>query len=306
MKVLFLFLDGVGLGSSDADINPFVTAKLPCLTRLLAGRRLVHEALPWHTEYASLFSLDACLGVTGIPQSATGQAALITGMNVPAILGYHFGPKPNQDVVNIVRKENLFNSLAQQGYKTALLNAYPPSYFQKIASGKRMYSTIPLAITSAGITLKTHSDLYAREALSADFTGQGWREQLGFTDLQVLGPRQAGQCLGKLAQKYDLAFFEYWLPDYIGHCQDRTNALQLLETFDNVLDGLLEVWNIFDDLILITSDHGNLEDLSTHRHTHNPVPALLIGSSVNRMVSHNNLHDITDITPWLMQVMKNS
>jgi phosphopentomutase len=35
-------------------------------------------------------------------------------------------------------------------------------------------------------------------------------------------------------------------------------------------------------LILLTSDHGNLEDLSTRHHTRNQVPLLLIGSQDQR------------------------
>jgi len=41
---------------------------------------------------------------------------------------------------------------------------------------------------------------------------------------------------------------------------------------------LLDAWDDRQGLILLTSDHGNLEDLSTRRHTSNPVPALLIGN----------------------------
>ena len=46
-------------------------------------------------KQVSLLALDAGLGVEGLPQSATGQAVLLTGVNIPAELGYHYGPKPN-------------------------------------------------------------------------------------------------------------------------------------------------------------------------------------------------------------------
>ena len=39
--VLFLFLDGVGLGPDDPMVNPFAAARMPNLTELLEGRRLV-------------------------------------------------------------------------------------------------------------------------------------------------------------------------------------------------------------------------------------------------------------------------
>ncbi|HEX6306152.1 MAG TPA: hypothetical protein VFZ76_18275, partial [Anaerolineales bacterium] len=182
MRFLFLFLDGIGLSTDTSASNPFVRAKMPRLKNLLDGQALVARSAPHRNERASLLSLDACLGVEGLPQSATGQATLVTGVNVPEEIGRHYGPKPNLPIASIIRRENLFTSLQAQNYRPALLNAYPHRYFEAIESGRRLYSAIPLAVTSAGIALKTTDDLFAGQALSADFTGQGWREQLGFPE----------------------------------------------------------------------------------------------------------------------------
>ena len=87
MHFLFLFLDGIGLGHDDPQTNPFVRAKTPALDSLLDGHRMVTGVAPLHTQNASLLALDACLGITGTPQSATGQSALLTGRNIePAFL----------------------------------------------------------------------------------------------------------------------------------------------------------------------------------------------------------------------------
>jgi hypothetical protein len=94
-RLLFLFLDGVGLGTDNPMINPFAGAAMPNLRSLLGGQPLVASAAPIESPRATLLPLDACLGVPGAPQSATGQATLLTGRNVPAELGYHYGPKPN-------------------------------------------------------------------------------------------------------------------------------------------------------------------------------------------------------------------
>ena len=159
-----------------------------------------------------------------------------------------------------------------------MLNAYPETYFSAIESGRRLYSAIPLAVVSAGIALRTADDLRAGRALSADFTGHGWRERLNLTDTPLLTPTVAGTRLAELASGYDLTFFEYWLSDYAGHGQDMAAALTLLATFDEVLGGLLAAWDDEAGLILITSDHGNLEDLGIRGHTTNPVPSLMIGA----------------------------
>jgi hypothetical protein len=297
MNCLFLFLDGVGLGADDPAINPFARAEMPHLQALLGGRRLLAASAPFEGPRASLLALDAGLGVAGVPQSATGQAVLLTGRNIPAEIGYHYGPKPDPAVAAALRNGNLFNRLAAAGRATALLSAYPPRYFQGIQSGRRLYSAIPLAAASAGVRLRTGEDLAAGVALSADFTGRAWRERLGLTGAPLLTPWQAGQRLAQLGQEFDFALFEYWLSDYAGHGQDMDAACTLLAEFDEMLGGLLEGWNDNAGLILLTSDHGNLEDLSTRRHTTNPVPALVIGSAALRADFSRGLHDLTRIAP---------
>lgn len=253
------------------------------------------------TERATLLALDAELGVEGLPQSATGQAALLTGINVSAEIGYHYGPKPNKAVASFLHNGNLFSRLSGRGCRTALLNAYPQGYFSAIESGRRLYSAIPLAVTSAGIPLKTQLDLMEGQALSADFTAQGWRERLNLPDTPVITPDQAGERLASLGMDFDLALFEYWLSDYAGHSQDMAAAESLLITFDKVLGGLLRNWDDQQGLILITSDHGNMEDLSTRRHTANPVPALLIGDQAYRRRFASELNDITGVTPAIIE-----
>ena len=303
MKFLFLFLDGVGLGPNDPKTNPFALAKMPVMQNLLGEHPLVAERAPFEGSRASLVGIDACLGIDGLPQSATGQATLLSGENVPKAIGKHYGPKPNRAVSEFLRNGNLFNSLEQNGQRAAFLNAYPPGYFETIESGRRMYSAIPLAATSAGIPLRTFDDLMHGQAISADFTAQGWKEHLGLPNTPVLSPTQAGIHLANLAQAQNFAFFEYWLSDYAGHRQDMTTSCVLLETFDQVLGGLLSAWDDSKGLILITSDHGNMEDLSTRRHTYNSVPALVIGDPALRHQFTAGLIDLTDIAPAITRFL---
>ena len=300
---LFLFLDGVGLGPDDPQTNPLAMAEMPMMQELLGGRHLLHSSAPLENKRATLLALDAGLGVAGLPQSATGQAALLTGENIPARLGYHYGPKPNPEIATLLRNGNLFNRLQSAGRRIDFLNAYPPRYFAGIESGHRLYSAIPLAAVSAGVPLKTDQELQDGQALSADFTGQGWRDFLGLPDSPVLTPRVAGQTLARLARQRDFSLFEYWLSDYAGHRQVMPEAISLLQTFDAVLGGLLEAWEDGSGLLVITSDHGNLEDLGTRRHTTNPVPALLVGDLKLRREFAHNLHDLTGIAPAIFNFL---
>jgi 2,3-bisphosphoglycerate-independent phosphoglycerate mutase len=304
MNLLFLFLDGVGLGADDPQINPFVRANMPRLRALLGGQALTKSAAPFEGDRATLLSLNATLGVDGLPQSATGQAVLLTGINIPQKIGCHYGPKPNPEVAAYLKNGNtLFSWLRANGKSAALLNAYPPRYFHGIDSGKRLFSSVPLALTSAGLPLFTKDDLYAGRALSADFTALGWQSFLGLSDAPTLTPEAAGRKTFELASQYDFAFFEYWASDYAGHKQDMSAACNLLETFDSVLGGLLDTWDDSRGLILLTSDHGNLENLSTRRHTDANVPGLLIGSPSARREFARDLRDLTGIAPAIQRLI---
>lgn len=294
-------MDGIGFGADDPESNPFAAARMPNLQALLGGKRMVKGLAPLETERATLLELDARLGVDGLPQSATGQAALVTGKNVPLLVGEHYGPKPNKAVAEIVKEDNLFVQLTRRGYKACLLNAYPQRYFDGITSGLRLYSAIPLAVTSAEIALKTADDLQAGEAFSVDFTGHGWREQLGYKDSPLMEAPAAGRRLAAVTAKYDLAFFDFWVSDFVGHHQDMSGSVRLLENFDAVLGGLLAAWDDQQGLILITSDHGNMEDLETRHHTLNPVPALVIGAKELRTRFCKDLKDLVDVTPAILQ-----
>ncbi len=303
MRILFLFFDGVGLGVNDPSVNPFVNAKMPTLNKLINGQPLIEAAAPCISERASLLALDACLGVPGLPQSATGQATLLTGRNIPAMLGYHYGPKPNPEVSEAMGQDTLFSRTVATGQKAALLNAYPPRYFHGIESGMRIYSSIPLAVSRAGIRLFTQEDLTAGQALAADFTGQGWRRMLRIKDIPVINENTAGKRLYELSLEYGFSLFEYWASDYAGHKQDMDKAVQLLEAFDKVLAGLVNSWIDEEGLILITSDHGNLEDVSTRRHTFAKVPAIIIGSEKARRSFTDGLTDIAGIATGCSRIL---
>jgi 2,3-bisphosphoglycerate-independent phosphoglycerate mutase len=166
MKVLFIFLDGIGLGENNPETNPLARAKMPNLNALLDGRSLVKDSAPFDGEHASLLALDAGVGVDGLPQSATGQAMLLTGKNISAELGYHYGPKPNPEVAAYLDGETIFSKCIAAGKRAALLNAYPPRYFQGIDSGKRLYSSIPLAVTNAGLGTCSSMKIWLQDARS--------------------------------------------------------------------------------------------------------------------------------------------
>lgn len=295
------FMDGVGLGEDSAAANPFVSARLPNLNGLLGEGWYLSTARPLHAARASFVPTDATLGQPGRPQSATGQATILTGRNVPQIVGQHYGPKPNDAVAATLYEGTLFHDVARTGEAAALITPYPQRYFDAIDSGRRLLSAVPLAATSAGLRLMTVDDLRAGRAVSPGFTGQAWRDHLGYGDIPLMTLDEAGRRIAAIARNYTFSFFEHWPSDRSGHRGTLEEAVAHLEMIDTVLGGLFAAWDD-DGLLIITSDHGNIEDKTQRQHTENPVPTILVGAEHERL--SRMIKDLTDIAKIVRLFLK--
>lgn len=300
-RVIFLFLDGVGLGEDDPAVNPLAAARYPTLAALLDGRNVVAATGRFNGAHASLVPADAHMGVEGRPQSATGQAAILTGINAPARLGEHYGPRPDGRVRAILDEASLFKRLRAAGRQGYFVNAYPERYFDAIRRGKRLLSAVPYAATVGGQTLLNHADLQAGRALAADFTNRAWREELGYADAPVFSPHAAGRELWRLAQPYDFVFFEHWMTDVLGHRGNLAGAISTLEIFDDFLAGLAAAADLDETLIIVGSDHGNVEDCSHGKHTNNPALALLLGAEHAHYAAQ--ISALTDYVPVILDFL---
>lgn len=298
--VHIFFLDGVGLGGDDPAVNPFASANLPNLAGLLGDNwYLTRETIV--TERASLIPTDANLNMPKKPQSATGQATILTGRNVPELVGEHYGPKPNPAVRAVVGEGTLFKEVVDAGGQSALITPYPQGYFDAIASGKRLLSSVPLAATEAGLALMTANDLRNGRAVSPGFTGQGWRDHLGYDDIPLLTLAEAGRQVAHIAANYQFTFFEHWPSDRAGHRGSLADAAAHLEMIDAVLGGVLNAWDEQNGLFILTSDHGNIEEKDQRQHTRNPVPTLLLGPNHAELAAQ--VHDLRDIAKITRQFL---
>jgi len=301
-RVVVLFLNNVGLGDDDPQINPLAAAELPVLTGVLDGRRLIAGNGRIDAAGATMVPTDATLGVPGRPQSATGQTALLTGRNAPRIIGGHFGPRPNAALRAMLEGPTLFTRLLAEGRRVAFANAYPQGYFDAVARGKRLHGAIPHAVQAAGLPLRTADDLRAGQALSVDLTNAAWRNNLGYGDMPLWTATGAGRVLARLAQGHDLAFFDNWAPDVAGHGGEMAESRRVLEEIDLFLGGLLAAVDLSETLVVIISDHGNIEDIRARGHTENLVPTVLIGADHRRAAS--GIGALTDIMPVLLDVIR--
>jgi hypothetical protein len=301
MHILMIFLDGIGLGADDPAVNPFAVASTPTLFQLANGHRWLADTGRQATDRALFIPTDPRMGVPGRPQSGSGQAAILTGCNVPQIIGEHYGPKPNKAIRDLLAADNFFKQVVAHGKKAALLEAYPPRWHKATNRGKNLRSSYQQAAYDAGLHIFDERAIYNGGALAADWTGEGWRTQLGYEDTPLYSPYEAGVKLVELSRRYDFAFHAHWLTDLVGHRGPVEDGTALLELFDGVMAGVLDAWDDREGLVIITSDHGNLEDISKRQHTENDVPTVIIGAEKDAFAS--GFSTLADFAPIMGRIL---
>jgi 2,3-bisphosphoglycerate-independent phosphoglycerate mutase len=292
-RALLVFIDGIGIGAGDAEHNPFAAARLPRIQALLGGRRPLGEDLDADgriiTDRAVLVAADATLGIEGLPQSGTGQTSLLTGRNAAAEYGRHFGPWVPTPVRPMLAAENLLSRAVAAGATAAFANAYPlagaiadPRIFRRPAAPM-------LAAQAAGALTRGAAELIAGQAVASSITNDRWRERLGEEMPQVTA-EQAARTLARIASQAHFTLFAHYDTDYTGHRGDLAGAIAAVEKVDAFLGALVDALPA-DALLVVCSDHGNLEDVRGG-HTLNPVPLLAAGAGREAFADARSIMDV--------------
>lgn len=298
--IVFVFLDGVGLAGADPAHNPFAALDLPAFARLAGGNAWTAAAEPITRPDHVFRGIDACLGLEGLPQSGTGQASLFTGRNCVALAGRHYGPYPHSTSRPVLASDNVFLQVGARfrgrHEPAAFVNAYPPRFFAH-ARARDRWTVTTRSCLDADLRIRDVDDVRRGEALTAELTGRAWREMLAL-DVPEITPEEAGRRLVALSEGHAFTLFEYFLTDKAGHSQSWEKAGAVLADVDRFFAGLLERLDPTRHLLLVTSDHGNLEDLSTKTHTRNPVPLIALGPGA---ALFSDAADLTDVLPTLLR-----
>jgi 2,3-bisphosphoglycerate-independent phosphoglycerate mutase len=280
--------------------------------RLLDGHKPLIGVAPLHVSSASLVGLDATLGVPGTPQSGTGQAALLTGENAPRLFGRHFGPWTPTALRSLLARRNLLSRALAAGLDVAFANAYPAELISTLEDaptpdarlGRSRRRGLPragpsLAALAAGL-LDRHAEHLARgEAVASEITNETWRQRLGRLDLPAITPEQAGQNLARIVAANGLTLFAHYNLDYLGHRGAFPDAVNGIERVDAFLGAVCEAVPS-DTLVLVASDHGNIEDVRVG-HTQNPALALVAGPGHREVAG--GLQSLLDVVPAIMHYL---
>ena len=279
MKVLFLFIDGVGIAKAAAD-NPVNPEVCPTLCRLFEK-----HARP----------VDACLGVEGAPQSATGQGTMFTGVNCPAAMGRHCEGFPGLELRKIIEANNLFLQLKARGKKVKFADAYLVDSVEELAARRFKLVTTVMALTCPE-TISTTADLQDDRAVMQDITRETIQER--YPDIPVVPPQRAAEHLFALARENDFTLYEFFQTDVSGHSMDYARACAVLRLYDNFLASLIRYTEMAGITLVMTADHGNIEEMDERSHTLNPVPFVAFGPKEKFL--RDRVASLADVTPALL------
>ena len=303
MTVLFVFVDGVGAGARDPTVNPLARGEF-LLSRFADGSG---APLPAHGRAVLA---DACLGVAGRPQSATGQTSILTGENAARAIGKHLLGFPNESLREILRARSLFRAIAAAGGASAFANAYPVAYLRALGLecegepefmfGKRRPrpSATTVAFAAGGGRFRTWDDARDGRGLTHDITGV--RARAFGARLPQRTPEEAADVLLGIAHGHDLTLFEFFETDEAGHARSMDAALDALDRVERFLRRLIASLPGGASLV-VASDHGNVEDLGSRNHTTAPVPVLAFGQAAARV---DEVRSLTDIAPLLISLAR--
>lgn len=294
-SVLLLFVDGIGLGPARPG-NPFFDHPSPLLERLIGGRLTIERA--GSGADCLLLAIDANLGVDGLPQSATGQTTLFTGINAARWMGRHVPAFPGPRLREIIDQHGVLAKVRSRGSRVAFSNAFSPAFYEQLSERKRRASVTVLSAWAAGLELRGLDDLAARRALSWDLE-RDLVSQYVDVEMPLISSFEAGVDLAAISGHNELTVFETFLPDFVGHGRVEMEAGEVVRRLDGLLAGVVER-RPERVTVVMTSDHGNFEDQTDKRHTRNPVPLLVLGPA---KAAFEGVESLADVAPAILRVL---
>jgi bisphosphoglycerate-independent phosphoglycerate mutase (AlkP superfamily) len=143
-------------------------------------------------------------------------------------------------------------------------------------------------------------DLRRGRSLYHDFTNRLLIE--AGEDVPPRTPEEAASVLADVCREHRFTLYEYFITDRMGHDQNMAGSLRVLTDLARFVRAVVGRLDLTRTTVMLTSDHGNIEDLSARNHTLNPVPTLAWGRA--RTLVRERIRTLADITPTILEILK--
>jgi hypothetical protein len=216
-------------------------------------------------------------------------------------------------------EKNLLSRLAKQGVNAHYLNAYPaheelftsvhvriepdgrfwfsPTFPDRF---KRMVSVTSCMLLASGQNPCGEADIRAGRSLYQDYSNRQLISQ--GLKLPEYSPVQAGEIIAAAATNCDFILYEYFQTDIYAHRRSYAECIDLIRDLDILVGSLISQLDPRSDTLVLTSDHGNLEEFHTRGHSRNPVPFLAWGKDGEFLRAR--IKSLSDVTPVLLQIFR--
>jgi bisphosphoglycerate-independent phosphoglycerate mutase (AlkP superfamily) len=112
---------------------------------------------------------------------------------------------------------------------------------------------------------------------------------------------EAASVLARIVAEHRFTLYEYFITDKVGHEQDMSKAKEILTSLARFIRALLARLDLSATTVILTSDHGNIEDLSSRNHTLHAVPTIVWGARRQEIAA--GIKTLADITPAIVATL---
>ena len=201
-----------------------------------------------------------------------------------------FGTSYAQDLVPCVTRDQVEQGLRFRGEPVKLGGKGKNGFAELFTLCEINQNIFVHAARKAGVRLPRWEDVRQGRALTSSLT----HELEADFDLSFFGeaplprrtPKEGARILSKLSAEHPFVFYKFQMPDLVSHTARVELAREVFATIEVFLGALLDAIDIERTLVVVTSDHGHLEQVGfTHGHPKTKVPTWVFATGALEVAS---------------------
>src|SRR5262245_7090964 len=192
-----------------------------------------------------------------------------------------------EDLVPRFERQAVETGLHYQGHPVRFKGPQKNGFAELFTLAEINQNIFVHAARQARVPLRTWDDVRRGQALTSSMTHELEAEFnvefFGQAPLPKHTPAEAAAILVSQARQHDFTFFKYQIPDLVSHTGKIELARQVFAVIEAFVEAILRSIDSEGTVVIITSDHGHLEQLATsHAHPKTAVPTWYFGPNPAR------------------------